>query len=357
MKYLLSDCYTRKAFDIYNILCIYFDPKEIILASDNGSRLKNKLIYNQQIYSLRKNSEDIFTNDLLLISCLYTNESIVYIPVEEDTTTLFYLFIKKNTVNKFLFCLPSETFFNIANDKKLLNKYCLEYSIPAPKIFEKKEILLWGEEEFIPLIIKPRKGSGSIGIIHIDNFMQLSKIKDIQLHDYVIQEKISAGKDVKGAFFLCQKGEVVSSYSHERIRTFPTDGGVTVFSKYSFNTQIIDIGKQLLKSLEWSGFAMIEFLWDEKESIYKIIEINPRLWGSILLSEFSGNKFVYNYVALCTDNKILKPKIKDYAKIRWIPFEILGLIKKRFYDKNFFVLDKKNTCYINFTYSNWFSSI
>ena len=95
MKYLLSDCYTRKAFDIYNILCIYFDPKEIILASDNGSRLKNKLIYNQQIYSLRKNSEDIFTNDLLLISCLYTNESIVYIPVEEDTTTLFYLFIKK----------------------------------------------------------------------------------------------------------------------------------------------------------------------------------------------------------------------------------------------------------------------
>jgi len=353
MKVLITDCFTRKAFDIYNILNRYYKRSEIICSSDKNNAKKGRLIYHQKTIALRKNSSDDFIDDLLIISNTYSKELIIYLPIEEDTTVLFYSFIEKLGSRNFLYQLPSFGSFSLARDKYLLNKFCIENKIPAPGFFEYSEVLTLNKD-FIPLILKPRHGSGAKGIKYVNNINQFKKL-DIDFANFVIQEKLPNGKDVKGAFFLCNNGEIISSYGHERIRTFPVDGGVTTYSKFYLNKEIKEIGTRLLRKLNWTGFAMLEFLWDERSKNYKVIEINPRLWGSVLLSEFSGLGFIRNYINLCLKKPLTELKIKPYVKIRWMPFEFFNLIHSRGKIKDFWKINRKETCYINFTYANWWS--
>jgi len=355
MKILLTDILTRKAFDIFNIIKNHFDESNVILANTVGSKKKSKIIYKKKIWALRKDNQTVFSHDLIYINKQYKEEKIVYIPVEEDTTILFFNFIQNEGDLNFVYLLPDKEMFNLSRDKFLLNKYCIANNIPSPVIIEKINPDFFNNN-FFPLLIKPRVGSGAKGFIHIDDRKDLYKLKNIKINNYVIQEKIENGREVKGAFFLCNKGEVIVRYCHERIRTFPISGGVSVFSKISDNNEIINIGSNLLRKLNWSGFAMIEFLWDAKTKTYKVIEINPRLWGSILLSEFAETHFLKNYVSFCLNKPTIKTKIKTDVKIRWMPFDFINWLKMRGKINNFWKIDKKHTCYINCTYATVWSS-
>ena len=73
------------------------------------------------------------------------------------------------------------------------------------------------------------------------------------------------------------------------------------------------ISKDLIKQTNYSGFIMIEFLFDVNKNKYYVIEINPRPWGSILLSEFCNSNMIYSY--LNYDNMISKVNI---YYIKWI---------------------------------------
>lgn len=353
MKILLSDCLHRKSFDVFNILKRHFNKSDIILVDNESSTVKGNLIYGKKIIALRKDFKG-FNKDLRFISQKFQEELIVFLPVEEDTIELFYNFINENGTLNFRYCLPAQTAFQISKDKLSLNKFCLDHSIPAPSIFNLSDLKTMNEENFIPLIVKPRIGMGSVGIIHLNNLAELilyiNKLDDSK---YVIQEKIRNGRSVIGGFFLSINGKIISSYCHERIRTYPIEGGVTVLSKSIFNDKVIELGSTLLQKLEWTGFAMIEFLWDEKDSTYKVIEVNPRLWGSILLSEFTQSQFISSYVNLCLDSPLISSSEHYNKKIRWLPFDFINLLHKRGKIEGFWNLDIKNTCYVNMTYGKW----
>ena len=60
---------------------------------------------------------------------------------------------------------------------------------------------------------------------------QLSVLDDINADHYLIQEKVVSARDIHGFFCVAKEGEVISWHGHERLRTFPERGGVTVFSR------------------------------------------------------------------------------------------------------------------------------
>ena len=163
---------------------------------------------------------------------------------------------------------------------------------------------------------------------------------------------------MEAALFLCKEGEIVSYYSHKRIRTSPKKGGVTVFSKCTVNEDILGIGKSVLKKLNWSGFAMIEFMYDSETKSYKIIELNPRIWGSIMLSEYCGANFIQSYIDLCLGKVVSAPLINENTYIRWpFPYDLIDYIRGGFKLDFFWKLNRHNTCFINFSYSTKLRSI
>lgn len=355
MKILITDCFIRKAYDVYNIVCLHYNKKDIVLTSDSSTAFKGKLIFNYYPYQLRKDKQVNFDIDLNQLLDRYSNDKVVYIPIEEDTTLLLYKFIEKFGCKNLVHNIPSVDYFQLARDKYLLNVFCCKNDIPSPSFYTKENILK-GDNEYRPLIIKPRNGSGSKDIRFANSFNEVVNLNIPELNDYVVQERISNGKDVIGAFFLCKDGNLISSYTHKRIRTFPKSGGVTVLSKISNDKAPIEIGTELLQKLNWNGFAMIEFLWDENVNKFKVIEINPRLWGSVLLSEFSGMNFINNYINLSLNIKIDSPNRRDNVMIRWLTFDILNIFSNLL-NSEFWRIDKRNVCYINMTYSNFFSSL
>lgn len=362
MRYriLITDPLHRKTFDVISFFKHRFYDIPLVIGNSKRtllSRLNLKILYRCNIEQLCVDNEEDFIHDLLEISTKYKNEKLIFIPIEETSIRYFYSFLILYGRRNFVSLLPPLAVFEKLQNKKMLNEYCAYNDISCPRFYPIND-LKYLNIDLYPLLLKPCIGSGSKGIIKLFAPKDLSeeKIEIISRTDYLAQELIENSKDVKGAFFLYFKGKFVNAYTHERIRTSPSAGGVTVMSRMSNNQEIIDLGKQLLDKIGWEGLIMLEFLYDSKSKTYKIIEANPRIWGSILLSEYGNANLLSNYVNICLNREIVESKSQLESKIRWLfPVDILNYIKSRFMIKGFWNFDK--TCFINWTYSNKCSAI
>ena len=347
---IITDPYKRKSFDVYNIIKRDFNLKKVLIFSNQKKNLINniqlKFFYSYSIIEFQKNKNCKY--DFIALSKKYSKYNLIYIPIEEETTIEFIKQLGSNNKfkNNFKYLLPEPNNYFLSRDKLKLNQWCEKNLIACPKNYTISEIKK--DNYKLPLIIKPKHGSGSRGIHYIYKKQQLNEIKFLN-NNYVVQEMIPNGKNIEACFALANKGEIKLAYTHQRIRTYPKSGGVSVFSKYTEKKDLIDASKILIKKLNFSGLIMIEYLFDIKTNTYKLIEINPRIWGSILLSEYSNKKFIFNYINLSLNKSISKKiKTKGNLYLRWlIPYDIF----------NFFLKVPKNTVYINMTYATFFSSI
>ncbi len=355
MKILITDLQFRKSFDIYNIC----ESKGYdILGLYSGGTFEKMflpLIYLKKLYYLNK--EGNISKVLLKIINQNNQEKVVYFPVEEDTTNSFYNLIEQKKIDNLYYNLPPKESFDTVKDKKKFSKFCMENKLPIPREYHYEMLI---QQEKIPcnLIIKPKIGSGSVGIKFIDTYKELEALQSLDFDSYLIQERLANSQEIKGAFFLFNKGKCISYYGHERIRSYPPQGGVTVYSRCVLNDRLKVAGIELLEKLNWSGIAMVEFLYDQKRDEYKIIEVNPRAWGSIMLSEFCGANLITDYIKTSIDEEIIKSDIIENCYIRWFfPWDFLTYIKSKGKIKKFWNFETLNTCYINFSYSTWYRSL
>lgn len=350
MRYILiTDIQYRKAFDVISIIKKQFPDENFLLCSDKA-RIVSWLCYGKcQIERLRtEDGWECFQEDFGLILKKYSSDELIYIPVEEQTTDYIIKFLAINGRGNITAMLPSTNLYNTFRNKKALNKYCLTRGFPAPKQYNVDEL----PNVDFPVILKPEVGSGSHGIQRLYGPQDYTDaIKHIlSKQDYLVQELLSHGKDVRGAFFLCHEGNVVGAYTHKRIRTSPEEGGVTVLSQKDDNPRLIQQGKELLEHAGWEGLIMLEYIYDERCDQYKLIEANPRLWGSIMLSEYCGANLLSNYIRICLGLPVNTTGIREEAYIRWLfPMDIVNWFKKKGKVKDFW--NFQNTCFINWTYA------
>lgn len=347
---LITDVQYRKAFDIVSIVKKVFPGEQLLLTSGNSSLFVPFCYGRCKTGRLRtEDGYEAFCGDFSLLLAQYKDDKLIYVPVEEQTTDYVIDYVGANGKGNLIFILPPSDLYKRFRNKKSLNDYCNVNGIDAPKQY--KEIDLPDGVDY-PVLLKPEVGSGSHGIYRLYSAIDYNEeIKDaLKRERYLIQELLPNGKDVKGAFFLCYQGKVVGAYTHKRIRTSPEEGGVTVLSSIDENPQLIQLGKVLLEKAKWDGLVMLEYLYDERCNQYKVIEANPRLWGSIMLSEYSGANLLSNYIRLCIGQPIVTSHIKKEAFIRWLfPMDLLNWLKRKGRMKGFW--DFKNTCFINWTYA------
>lgn len=101
-------------------------------------------------------------------------------------------------------------------------------------------------------------------------------------HLPLIQEFIEG--DGYGFFAYYERGTCKRIFMHQRIREYPAKGGASVCAQSFFDEQLMQYGKKILDHLKWNGVAMVEFKKDKKDNLYKLMEINPKFWGSLDLA-------------------------------------------------------------------------
>ncbi|MDZ7755203.1 ATP-grasp domain-containing protein [Rhodohalobacter sp.] len=351
MKVIIPDAQSRKAFDIINIL----ERKhgcDLLLFAPSGTNRFMRVIYGQMVHSLNVDNYEEFRNDLLSAIKADADEEYIWMAVSEEPTLLFYELMEKEPDHPIRYLLPGRDMFELARNKADFQKFCEENELPVPASFSIKDLQDL-EQNFRPVIAKKRIGAGSVGMKYVESPDQLSRLNGISDREYLIQEKVESRKKIHGVFCLARNGELLTWHGHERIRTFPEKGGVTVYSRSVYIDELKEITEKLLKALNWSGFAMVEFLQDDRTGEWKIIELNPRLWGSVMLSEFCGSGLLINYVKLLKgENPESSSKLSE-RYIRWFfPFELISLFKGKIGFREFLNRKGPKTCYINFTYSS-----
>lgn len=101
-----------------------------------------------------------------------------------------------------------------------------------------------------------------------------------------------------GFFAIYDDGEPVTTFQHRRVRSYNYSGGASVFRKSVRVPELGAAGTRLLDELDWHGPAMVEFKRDPRDGEFRLMEINPRFWGSLALAVASGVDFPYRYYQL-----------------------------------------------------------
>lgn len=196
--------------------------------------------------------------------------------------------------------LPSHKQVVKASDKGQVMRLAKELNIPHPKTLEPRDLedaLSCGKTIGYPLVLKPSRGAGAVGVTYCNNPGELERSWE-KLDDgekkFLVQERIPASGKAYGYEGLFNRdGKARASFTHRRIREYPVSGGPSSFCISELNKKIMEQGIEILEDLGWYGPVMAEFKQDPRDGEYKLLEINPRFWGSLSLSIKSGIDFPY----------------------------------------------------------------
>jgi predicted ATP-grasp superfamily ATP-dependent carboligase len=201
----------------------------------------------------------------------------------------------------------------MVNDKALLMKYAARLGVEIPVTIitsETDNIRDIAKSIQYPAIIKPRISSGSRGMEYVhDNcsFERLYRKVHTSYPFPVIQEYIPPGGGAYGVGLLLNfDSEVRASFVYKRVREYPVSGGPSTVRESVSRVDIREIAERLLKSLNWKGIAHVEFRIDPRDGKPKLIEVNPRFWGSLSLAIEAGMDFPYLLCKMARDGDIQK---------------------------------------------------
>jgi len=270
-----------------------------------------------------------------LIKELKNNSYDALISMEEQTTLLITR--HRSRLEPYT-SIPFHDYETIdrARRKDEIIKLAMELGIPAPKTWfpgDLEEALNLVPGIPIPAVIKPRIGSGSTGIVYVNRPEELGPAYHRVHRKYplpLIQEFIPAGGEAVGASFLFGPDSTpLASFTHRRLREYPVSGGPSTLRESIDDPRARQYGETMLKALHWYGVAMVEFRYDPRDGQPKLLEVNPRFWGSLPLAIFAGVDFPYLLFRLALELPI--EKVAHYAlgkRCRWIlPGDLLHFIK------------------------------
>ena len=166
---------------------------------------------------------------------------------------------------------------SIMFDKVLSEKWFIEKGLPIPPSYSKDDVLKF------PVIVKPRRGSASKGILVLDDAEQWNKLENKD--DYVIQRYIAEREEYTVDCYVATSGEIISIVPRLRIQTA---GGEVMNSETRRDNNLISISEKVLKSGNFKGPVTIQYLRDKKTGATYIMEINPRLGGGVITSIEAG---------------------------------------------------------------------
>ena len=131
----------------------------------------------------------------------------------------------------------------------------------------------------------------------------------------------------KGVFALCNRGEVVAWFAHERLRdTRPTGSSSSLRRSIRLEPRLREPAEKLLRSLSWHGPAMVEFK-DDGVNEPCLMEINGRFWGSLQLAIDAGVDFPRLWVSILKGATVAP--VTNYTEgltLRWMWGDIKRLI-------------------------------
>lgn len=136
----------------------------------------------------------------------------------------------------------------------------------------------------------------------------------------IVQEILPAGSRTQFSYAaLCQDGQVLASVAACEKRQYPMDfGQFSTFVQTVHEPQLARASERLLASVRFNGLIELEFKFDPRDAQFKIIDINPRVWGWHTLARRAGADFPYLLWLLLNGRPV--PRMRARLGVPWIHF-------------------------------------
>lgn len=301
---------------------------EVTVGSENrlGLALYSKYASSMVLYPSPRLATDRFLAWLRTLV-----KTIPYDCVLPSHTDTMYILAKHREQLEAFTSIPPPPFdvFVAAYDKQRLFEVAKKYRIPIPTTYDARPSLP-GQIERYPVVVKAsRRHSMGIAVCRnakelVNAYPKLSK----RYGPCVVQEYVPNGGEF-GVYTLLDEHSVpLSLVVQQRIRTLHGYGGLSTLRRTIESDELVRIAFRLLKHLHWSGVAMVEFRVDTATGQPKVLEVNPRLWGSLQLAVEAG----VDFPSLLYDFTLGQAAVPDLryrtgVECRWFLGDVLGFLR------------------------------
>lgn len=193
----------------------------------------------------------------------------------------------------------------ICRDKILtynhLNKY---FNLP----FTTEEVNKINE---FPIIAKPRFGKGSRDVVKINDLKDLDYIS-CKYSNMIYQEYLPGEEFTIDVLSDMNSKPLVSV---PRIR-LQTRGGISTKGKIILDNELIEESFKIVRFLNIVGPCCMQVKKD-KNNIFKLVEINPRLGGGTIFTTLAGANFPKMIIDMVEGNSIKIPPISEITVLRY----------------------------------------
>ena len=270
-----------------------------------------------------------------ILNELKTEKYDLVIPTNDFIATI--LSVNKSELSTYAYiCVNNWDIFQIAIDKLKTMNVCMANNIPSPiTACEENDLSVIDKYDLkFPIVVKPRISYAAIGFSVVNNMNELKsifaavskKFGGALFQEFIPQTK----KQYNAQLYIDRNGEMKSAIVYTKIRWYPVTGGSSTLNVTIDRPDILENCRKLLKAIDYKGYAEIEAIDDPRDNVAKLMEINPRVTGSLKICFLAGVNFSEQFLQDALDLPVTN--YLEYKKDVYLRFrhtDILWFIKSK----------------------------
>ena len=209
----------------------------------------------------------------------------IVIPMNDDVAII--LSRHKKELERLTFIHVNDwPLFSMASDKLQTMDACMRNNLPCPKTYLSLDDFRQDAHNVqYPIVCKPRTGCAAVGFYiakdeeDLQDYYQKaeSKYGPCLIQEYIPQD----GLQYKAELYIDRNGEMKAACVFAKVRWYPIEGGSSTLNETVERPDIVEDCRKLLEAIGWRGYADIDLIEDTRDGKAKIMEINPRITGSV----------------------------------------------------------------------------
>lgn len=270
----------------------------------------------------------------------------VVFPTRDDDV-LFLERFRERLRGRFTLALPNSAALQASLNKWETSRWAQTSGVPVPKCWTvegKADLLRIAPELTFPCVLKPisahlwrqKRNWETVGrrkAIPIHSTEQLLAEYDriSRAEGRALLQELVSGADhclYIAACYLDRESNFVAGFTAQKLLQVPDGFGTGCIVQTVNRPELLQTAAALLRNMQFTGIAEVEFKWDSRCEQYKLIEINPRPWDQHRLGNVCGVDLVH--IAYCDlAGHALPPMAKQRTGQKWIADDVFCYVLLR----------------------------